>query len=305
MVVDVLGNPLRPGPGAVLFHEHIQFGWPGFDLDPQAKHGIDEDEAAAALEEVAAVGISAIVDATPIECGRDLERLARIASRTSVQVVGATGIYHRERGFPAHLASLSVDELVALYAADLRREDGAPAGIVKVATASEPFAKRETKAVTAAGVVSRELGAKVVTHTDGAATARKQLELLLDAGAVPANIVLGHLDGAAADDIADLASAGVFIGLDRFGHGDASNDDARAALVADLKARGLLGSLLIAHDAPLLFLGRIVVRGKDAPNPFTHIHRTVLPRFQAAGLDDADIEQLLVHNPRRFLGGAG
>src|SRR5215217_6771642 len=109
MRTDVVGRPV--GAGRVLFHEHIQFGWPGFHLDYRARR-TDVDRAVAVLDQLHDLGYAAIVDATPLECGRDLDLLYEIGSRSALRLIASTGMYHVGRGFPDHLASLSVEEMV-------------------------------------------------------------------------------------------------------------------------------------------------------------------------------------------------
>jgi phosphotriesterase-related protein len=302
VVLDVLGRPLRAG-GAVLFHEHVQFGWPGFQLDPLARRGADPDEAARALDELADAGYGALVDATPIECGRDLALLAAVARRTRLQIVAATGLYERERGYPLHFASLSAQDLADLYTRDLSAADGrGQAGVIKVATGPPPFARRERRALEAAGMVSRARDVPVISHAESLVTAWAQLEILTEAGARPERIVLGHLDDEwrDPDGLAALIAAGAYVGIDRFGHTARLPDERRVELLAALHARGLLRRVLISHDAPLVFLGRISV-GTPGRNPFLHIHTRVVPRLPAAGFAPADVDRLLQDNPTAFL----
>jgi phosphotriesterase-related protein len=299
--LDVLGQPIREGK--VLFHEHVQFAWPGFHLDYRARR-TNPAEAIAKLNEVADLGYAALVDATPIECGRDLGLLAEIARASRLQIVASVGIYHAGRGFPTHLSSLSIDEFADLFRHDLAPEPGQPhAGTLKVAVESVPFSKRETKAAEAAAMVSREDGTPIITHTTGVPVARELLAIFERVGANPERIVLGHLDGVAptVDELVDLTRHGVFVGIDHVGTGGPEADERRLAMLAALREAGVLSSVLISHDRPITFLGRITT-GYEGINPYVHIDTTFVPQLRARGFSDEDIDTLLIANPRRFLG---
>lgn len=302
--VDVLGKPVR-GDGMVLFHEHLVFGWPGFELDPLAAKTVPVADAVRVFNELADAGYGVFVDATPVECGRDLGLLAEAARSTRLQIVGAAGIYESTRGFPTHLASLSVDDLVAFFEADLSSEAAAGrAGVLKIATRQPPFAQREAKAVRAAGLVSAKHDIPIVSHAESVAGARAQLEILLEAGASPGRIALGHLDTEweRPDHVASLAAEGVFIGIDRFSGQTEEGIRQRVGLISALKDRGHVGAILLSHDAPFRFLGRPRVGAQGDRNPFLLIKEHALPALREAGLSEDEVHHLTVENPARFLG---
>src|SRR5690606_37305055 len=140
-------------------------------------------------------------------------------------------------GFPTHLASLSVDDLVDFYEADLDRPAvSGRAGVLKIATRQPPFSQREQKAVRAAAIVSARRGVSIVSHAESVAGAMTQLDILLNAGADPGRVVLGHLDGEWRDPdaVAALAAEGVFVGIDRFNGQGAEGIGERVQLIAGL-----------------------------------------------------------------------
>ena len=81
--------------GRVLVHEHIFLT----DMEYIANYrpDFDEDalveEAVAELDALKALGIDTIVDLTVLGLGRDIPRIARVAERTSLQIIVATGVY--------------------------------------------------------------------------------------------------------------------------------------------------------------------------------------------------------------------
>jgi phosphotriesterase-related protein len=303
--MDVLGKPVATGK-RVLFHEHIQFGWPGFDLDYLSRK-TDPIRAVSVLDELARYGYGVLVDATTIECGRDLALLRSLAEQTSLQVVASTGIYQAAKGFPDHLASLTVDELGDLFEHDLSDNLGTGrAGVIKVAAEKLPLAKREAKAIAAAGQTSAARGVSVVAHAVHVDVAEEILRIFEDNGGAAHRIVLGHLDGERRreDAVKQLARRGAFIGIDRFGAGGEAVDVERIELLLALREAGLLGSVLISHDRPLTFLGRVDT-GFGEDNLFLHIERAIVPELSRRGITPSEIETLLAENPARFLCGEG
>ena len=108
--VATVRGPLDPARlGATLMHEHIfglspeiHWNWP--DL-PEAW---DEDrrvtEAVAQLDAVHALGVDTIVDLTVIGLGRYVPAVQRVAERTAVNIVVATGIYTYDK-LPPYFAN--------------------------------------------------------------------------------------------------------------------------------------------------------------------------------------------------------
>lgn len=81
-----------------------------------------------------------------------------------------------------------------------------------------------------------------------------------------------------------------------------STDDARVTSIVQLIAEGYIDRIHLSHDASTFndFMQH---------NPpfagvnmsYLHVHRNVLPKLRAAGVTDAQIDEMLVANARRFL----
>jgi phosphotriesterase-related protein len=118
-------------------------------------------------------------------------------------------------------------------------------------------------------------------------------------------VVLGHLDGESGKvlRIVEIARAGAFVGVDRCGHETTTTADQRVELLTLLRAAGVLGHVLLSHDAALRMVDRT---GRvESDNPFLRIDRRILPRLRENGFTDRDVDQLLRSNPERFFGIAG
>src|SRR4030081_2755925 len=109
VVMTVLG-PIAPNQlGVTDAHDHLFLRTP-------ALPGQEFDDAARAIEEVGDArrgGLQAIVEVTPIGCGRRPAGMRAVAESTGVHVVGATG-YHRDAHYPqAHWVREATVELLA------------------------------------------------------------------------------------------------------------------------------------------------------------------------------------------------
>jgi len=97
--------------------------------------------------------------------------------------------------------------------------------------------------------------------------------------------------------------------MDRFGLDMFNSTADRVATVVALVGAGYTDRMVLAHDAACYmdyFSGDVAqdLLNQAAPNwNFNHISDHVLPALRQAGVSDADIDGMLVDNPRRYFGG--
>ena len=95
-------------------------------------------------EPVKQYGVASIIDATPIDLGRDVEVMKQVSEKLRVNIICSTGMYTEELGKWAYYKQRSRnrigDPAVELYDTYLREitagigATGAKAGVIKVAT---------------------------------------------------------------------------------------------------------------------------------------------------------------------------
>ena len=73
----------------------------------------------------------------------------------------------------------------------------------------------------------------------------------------------------------------------------------KVELAVRMKAQGLLGHVLVSHDAGWYRVGE---PGGGEFRPYDTLFTTFVPALRVAGFDESDIRQLLVTNPRLALG---
>lgn len=319
-VVHTVRGPVDSGElGVTLMHEHI------FVLTPEVQHnypgGWDEragiDDAVARLTELRSVGVRTIVDPTVVGLGRDIPRVQRVCAQLDLNVVVATGVYtytdvpfyFRHRG--PGVSPLLPEPMVDMFVADITEGiagTSVRANLLKCAIDEPGLTPGVERVMRAVARAHRITGVPVTVHTHPRSRTGLLVRRVLDAeGVDPRRVVLGHSgDTTDADHLAELADAGFLLGMDRFGlHVDLPFAD-RVGVVVEMVQRGYAGQLVLSHDAScyLDWVDPALLAGLPDWH-YLHLHRDVLPALRARGVTDAQIDQMLVDNPRRYFESTG
>lgn len=302
--------------GRVLMHEHvfvlgteIRQNYPDFPnpWDEEARVA----DAVAKLTACKSRGIDTIVDPTVIGLGRYIPRIQRVAQRTKVNIVVATGIYtYNDIPFYFHFRGpgtvLDGPELmVEMFVRDIRRgiaDTNVKAGILKCATDAPGVTPGVERVLRAVAQAHRETGVPISTHTH--ARSRRGLEqqrIFREEGVDLSRVVIGHSgDTTEIDYLEELIANGSYLGMDRFGIDTILPFEDRVNTVARLCERGHAGKLVLSHDAAC-FNDWLPERDLPAVLPrwnFLHIHNDVIPALKQRGVTDEHIRIMLVDNPR-------
>jgi phosphotriesterase-related protein len=310
--VETIRGPINVASlGTTLMHEHV------FVLSEEIRQnypsGWDEDlritHAAAQLNKATERGIGTIVDPTVIGLGRDIGRIQRLAELTDINIIVATGLYtfsdvpfyFRYRG--RRTTASGEDPMTEMFVADITdgiAGTGVKAAFLKCAI-DEPGLTRGVERVLRAVARAHVLtGAPVTVHTHPASqSGLVALRVLREEGVEASRVVIGHSgDGADLLYLAELADAGCLLGMDRFGESGPPFLDQRADVVAALCHRGYAGSMVLAHDTACYI--DWFAHDEEGAGNYTYIHDQVLPALAERGVTPAQIETMLVANPRRY-----
>jgi len=306
--------------GLTLMHEHV------FVLNEEIRRNYPQtwdeeqrtEDAVLKLNALRERGCVTIADPTVIGLGRDIERIAKVAARTELNIIAATGIYTYNdvplyftyRG--ADRAGAASDPMTRMFIADLTEGiagTGIKAAFLKCAIDEPgltPGVERVMRAVAQAHVAT---GAPITVHTHpGSRSGREALRVLGQEGADLTRVVLGHSgDTADVDHLAELADSGCLLGMDRFGLDILLPREQRVATVAALCARGYADRMVLSHDASChidWFTPDLIAQ--FAPDwHYGHLFDGVLPALRERGVSETQLEMMLVGNPRRYFGGPG
>jgi phosphotriesterase-related protein len=300
--IRTVTGPVAPSElGVTLVHEHVFIDM----YEPSlASAGVLLDEAMAAdeLSRFRAAGGMTIVDQTTLGLHPDLPALRRASLASGVRIVAGTGLYwHRFR--PAWVEALSETELADRFIADLidgAGEEGIRAGIIgEVASGHREIDPVETRAFRAAARASVRTGAAVATHAIFTSIGLAQLDLLEDAGADPARVVIGHADTSPDPAYHDaILARGAWLAFDTIGQTDKTSDAWRADRLAALAHAGQLDRLLISSD--VCKRPALTAYGGGG---YAYVLDAFLPLLRERGFGDAEIDRLLVANPAAMLAG--
>ncbi|OLT20870.1 phosphotriesterase [Actinomadura sp. CNU-125] len=319
--VQTVRGPVDVGAlGRTFMHEHVFV----LSLDHVENYGAgdwwDEDERTAdavrKLRQLVERGITTIADPTVWGLGRYIPRIAGIAERVpELNIIAATGIYtYNDLPFQFHYRGPGTmlggpDPMIADFVRDLTQgigDTGVRAAFLKCAVDRPGLTPGVERVLRAVAGAHRETGAPITVHTDSSTRAgREAVRVLREERADLSKVVIGHAgDSNDLDYLRELADTGAILGMDRFGL-DAYNSTAdRVSTLVAMCERGYADRMVLSHDASCFmdWFGPDpeLLRGM-APNwNYRHISDDVLPALRARGVTDAQLDQMLVENPRRY-----
>ena len=338
VIRTVLGD-IAPGEiGVTLTHEHIRYAYQGCEFDHRNVWDLDEvaeEVGQAARIMVAEYGIGTIVDLTPPDIGRHPELLAAVSRRSGAHIIAATGFYAEGMGIGFYWRRKSVDYIAEMMVRDLtegmvydNRLTPYRAGIIKVATGGMgpgptplgPNGRRiglyEDRVIRAAARAQRHTGCGLGTHTqpvDYKVTnpGIEMLDILEEEGADPSRVMMGHVfifpEFA---QLEALCERGAMLQVDHVGipwmHDSVEElDEQLAVLICRLAERDYLGNIVFSYDRFFSHgRGPITAEEPDQENtrvPLGWLFDSFVPRLKKKGFGAAELEQVLVDNPRRVL----
>jgi predicted metal-dependent phosphotriesterase family hydrolase len=303
--VETVLGPVDPASlGVTDAHDHLFLRTP-------ALPGQEFDDLDAMCTEVRGAresGVGAIVEMTPIGCGRRPERLRQLSTATAVHVVAATG-FHRDAHYPeGHwVHQQTAEQLARLIVADLNEgmhpadwegdatPDPARAGVIKAGASYHRITRDEEPRLIAAALGSGETGAPILVHTEVGTAANEIIDLLERHGARPDRLVLAHLDRNPDPELhLDIAARGVTLGYDTPGRIKYGPDSRLLELIETLVAAGHLERLLLGLDLGRREYFRVFGGGPG----LRYLMDVFVPRLRGR-IGEAAVQQILVANPAR------
>jgi phosphotriesterase-related protein len=275
-------------------------------------------DAVAKLDALKRRGVDTLVDVTVLGLGRDIARIQRLAAQTTLQIVVATGLYTYNDlplyfhfrgpgtlfGGPEVMADMFVRDITEGIAGT-----GVKAAILKCATEVAGLTPGVERVLRAVAQAHRQTGVPITTHTHSATyRGRDQQRLFREEGVDLARVVIGHAgDSTDLAYLRELMDNGSTIGMDRFGIDVMLPFEDRVNSVAQLCAQGYADRMVLSHDTSC-FLDLFDNDACATLLPkwsYTHIFDDVLPALRQRGVQEEQIRQMFVENPRRIFEHAG
>ena len=316
-VMTVLGPVAPEDLGFTHIHEHLALHLAA--PEPSLASIDDWDEALDEVTHFQRAGGRTVVDLTPIGIRADGparkhgEALQQISRASGLHIIAGTSFMY-EPSFPNQYRECTAEELAEVMIGELNvglQGTNARAGIIgEIGTGGgEWFSLLEERLLQASALAHRATGATVYTHTFAGRLGLKQLRMLENAGVDPSRIIIGHLDSGespAADwpYHIEIARGGAYVAYDEVGRlGDSAkqwfyfpSDEQRVRGVVELVAAGFIRQVLLSQDVCRKF--RLHRHGGTG---YDHLPRSFVPMLLDAGLTQAEVNIIMVENPRRVL----
>ena len=185
------------------------------------------------------------------------------------------------------------------------------AGAIKVGTSKGIITDFEKNVLSAAVKASQATGAPIITHTQNGTQAPEQAEFLIQAGADPKKLQIGHMsDNTDVRYHMSVLKQGVFDSIDRMGLEvivGCPFDEERYALMMGLIGAGWADQMLISHDSIGTWLSRPLVLPDEIKQYVVnwhpaHLFENVIPALKKGGASDEQINRITMDNPQRLYG---
>ncbi len=265
-------------------------------------------------------GGRSLVEATSIGIGRDPLAVARVSRATGLNVVMGGG-YYVPSSYPSGLAAMSEDEVYDGLAREVTEgvgDTGIRSGIIGEVGVGGSMSQMagsggelpEAKVLRATARAQAATGAPLLIHPSPFRSSLEAVvETVIDAGATPGRVVFAHMDVQTDVGVLEwLADIGFNVEYDAWGIEDGEiidsvdpaiqlpNDTDRLGHLRRLIDAGHLERLVITQDVFLRF--QLVSLGGKG---YAHILDNIVPRMRGRDFTEAEIDALLVGNPRRIL----
>lgn len=302
---------IDPGEmGITLIHEHVMVDWIG--ADSTGYHRWDRSEivrrALPYMEELKDFGVTSFLDCTPVYLGRDPFVLKELSQRTGIHILTNTGYYGagENKYIPEAVKGSSPREMAAQWIREFEEgidSSGIRPGFIKISVGDEENLSRiHRNLVKAAALTHLETGMTIVSHTGTDVPAMAQIDLLRTMGVSPSAFVWTHAQRGTISGYLRAAEQGAWISLDNINGGKPDEPDSPGNIswfvetLLTLKDEGILDHILISHDSGWYNVGQM--NGGDYRG-YTDLFTKLIPNLRANGFTEADIDMLLMENPKR------
>ena len=313
--VETTGGPVDVDElGLTLIHEHFR------TTDEAGRHQFPHlyDEQAewdAALADANAVkghGVKTVVEPSAMFLNRDAAFSKRVADESGLNVVLATGIYTYDH-LPQFLFNRDEDGMAAIFLHEFEhgiQGTGIKPAFVKCAADAPGVTPNVEKVHRACARASKRTGVPIMAHSHPASgTGLEQMRIFSEEGVDTTTVQIAHTgDTDDLDYIERLLDTGCWIGMDRYGLDIFLPTDRRNATVLALLERGYADRMFLSQD----FCSTIdwfpleiqeYLKANEVPDwSMTFLFESVIPELKERGMSDDDLNQMMVENPKRWLG---
>jgi phosphotriesterase-related protein len=279
--------------GTVLIHEHVLVDFIGADQVSPERYDADQVYRVALphLQQAKALGCRTLVECTPAYLGRDPALLRRLAKASGVRLITNTGYYGaaNDKFVPKHAFDESAEQLADRWTREWQGGidgTGIRPGFIKIGVDGGPLSPIDAKLVRAAALTHKRTGLTIAAHTGDGEAALAEIAALIWVHAQIEQDPEVH---------ARAARRGAWVEFDGVSEGSVA---AHVEMVSAMKAKNLLGNVLVSHDAGWYNVGE---DDGGSFRPYDTLFTQFVPALKEAQITAPEIRRLLVENPRRAL----
>ena len=289
--------------GLILPHEHLFTDLRGPGVadyargEPSAVVKVVEPY----LAEASAAGTTALVECSTVGVGRNLSVLRSLADITSIHIIAPTGVY-RDAYIPETLREISEHDLAELWTTELTEGiEGTSirAGFIKLAMSDDGPTALEIRNLKAAVKASQTTGAVIASHTIGGKVAKKEMDVLEEAGLDLHRFIWIHAQ--TEPDVSILEEAarrGAYVELDSVGAPHQSQAELLETTITLIEA-GFADHLLLSHDAGWYNPARLDGLPEEGFRGYTALARDFLPGLLKRGINEEQVRLITANNPAK------
>ncbi|MFC1893350.1 phosphotriesterase [Chloroflexota bacterium] len=312
-VNTVLGLIHPDEMGVTSPHEHIFWGPPGWEYDPEWWFHYPKvfQKCLADLVEFRELGGKTIVDCSGIGLGRDVELYRMFSKYSGVHVILSTGFW-AEAGFKNYFRDKDIDYFEELFVRELTQgigNTGVKAGVIKVGTGFREFTELEVRQHRAAARAAKRTGCAIITH--GIQFAMKELEVFQSEGLDLSRVIISHVDSVGDIDLErdkTMARMGAWPLHDHWAINDtwswghyAMADEIRADLIKSSIDAGFGDKLLIGADANLFSLGWQRSSPYVGKSTIADLLRVAPGKLRRVGISEDLFWKIMTEHPKKVL----
>src|SRR5262245_44175323 len=313
--VETTGGPVDADAlGLTLIHEHFRAADEGMRF--QFPHLYDEQaEWDAAMSDANAIqghGVRTVVEPSAMFLTRDATFSKRVADESGLQIVLATGVYTYDH-LPQPLLNRTEDQIAEIFVHEIEngiQGTGIKPAFIKCAADEPGVTPNVEKVHRAAARASKQTGKPIMAHSRPASgTGLEQMRVFTEEGVDPAKVQIAHTgDTDDLDYIGRLLDTGCWIGMDRYGLDLFLPLEQRNATVLTLLEQGHADRMFLSQDycSSLDWFPIEVqeyLRANEVPQwSMTLLFDSVIPELKERGMTQGQLDQMMVENPKRWLG---
>jgi len=296
--------------GKTLIHEHIVTNFNGTKNpnEPFEDQEMAVDLILPYLKNLKILGYKTLFECTPSYIGKNVHLLKELSKSSGLNIVTNTGYYAAvdKKYLPEHAYNETAEELAERWLSEWEggiSHTGIRPGFIKLGVGSGALDSLEQKIVRAGMLMSQRTGLTLVVHTGDGESIKSQFLMAKDHNFDLNKLIWVHAQNGTDEERISMAEKDIWISLDGVNE---TKVEEYVGMIVKFKERLLLHKLLLSHDdgwsvefAKGEFSLKLFENGNS--QPYRTISEILEKRLYDIGLNKAQIDLILIENPKRAM----